>query len=323
MGFEPYPGTLNLRISREDSLFLQHASKKGKRLEPPDPEFCEARMLSAKVGRMRVAAIFPDEGVWVHGDTLELVAPTSIRESMGLGDGDELQVEIERPFEPRAVIFDIDGTLIDSFEVYWAAINEIFQRVGLPPVERGVVREVMREGVDPWNALIPRDLPNRDELVARCKEEDKKSFLSLYREKARLFPTAVPVITTLEAKGYRVGYVTSGWGKEKISGVLEKGGATDLIKDVLCSLDIEHPRPAPDLLLECSKRLGVEVWDSVYVGDSPIDIRMGKAARMATIGVLTGVGTRDDFVKEGADAVIGDLSELLAALESRDGDLVD
>ena len=318
IGFDPYPGTVNIRVPTEELFFLKQLSAEGERLIPPDPQFCEARVMKAKIEGLPAAAIFPAEDVWIYKDSLELMAPTCIRDALKIRDGDIVKVELERSFEPRAVIFDLDGTIIDSFEVYCVGINETFRRVGLTEVSKETVKEVMRLGKNPWEVLMPQNLPDREALITKCKEIAEEFFLPLYRERARLFPEVMPVLEALYEKGLKLALVTSGWEEEgEIRELLKKGGVLGFLKEIVTRFDVVRQKPAPDPLIECCKRLGVHVWDSVYVGDALADIQMGKAAKAATVGVLTGVGTREDFLQEEADAIIEDLSGLISILEVR------
>ena len=98
LNFTPYPGTLNIQVD-EGSLHLLAELQKveGIELLSPDPTFCNARSLKASVGNVAGAIIIPAEDVQIHGkNTLEMIAPVSIKESLSLQDGDRVTVVIER-----------------------------------------------------------------------------------------------------------------------------------------------------------------------------------------------------------------------------------
>jgi len=90
----------------------------------------------------------------------------------------------------RAAIFDLDGTLIDSLKVYYQDINEIFKRVGLPPVKQETVFDIMREGKSPWDSLLPHDSEDREELLKRCLAIDNEIWTEIYEKEADLFPNS-------------------------------------------------------------------------------------------------------------------------------------
>ena len=98
LNFTPYPGTLNIQVD-EGSLHLLAELQKveGIELLSPDPTFCNARSLKASVGNVAGAIIIPAEDVQIHGkNTLEMIAPVSIKEALSLQDGDRVTVVIER-----------------------------------------------------------------------------------------------------------------------------------------------------------------------------------------------------------------------------------
>ena len=96
--FTPYPGTLNVQVD-EGSLYLLEELQKGEGIEllAPDPAFCNARSLKASLGNVAGAIIIPAKDVQIHGNnTLEMIAPVSIKESLSLQDGDRVTVVIEQ-----------------------------------------------------------------------------------------------------------------------------------------------------------------------------------------------------------------------------------
>ena len=314
IGFRPYPGTVNLKIKSEDFSLMQHIRDQGKRLIPPDRRFCEARVLRADIGNVPAAAIFPAEDVWIYEDVLELVAPVGVRDALGLRDGDVVTVHLERVFEPKAVVFDADGTLVDFIGFCHDAVNDVFATVGLHPVNRGEVAEAMKSGLDLWGELIQDDAVDRDRLISSCQQIWIELFPCLYPKKAYLFPPVASVVRTLHERGLRLGVLA---GMSDVAGqldeILERAGVRGLFDTVMAEYDAIHPEAA-DQLIKCCRQLQVDPRDSVFVTDAPSDIRVGKAVRAATIGVLTGVGLEEEFFEEEADVVIKDISRLPSVL---------
>ena len=212
---------------------------------------------------------------------------------------------------PAAVIFDLDGTLVDSIELYYRDLREIFLRVGLPPVPKEEVLEVMRSGLSPWDVFIPKDMPNRKEFIDRCLAIDRETWPTLYHEEARLFPGSRPTIKFLFQKGIKLGMVTSGWEENnEINHLLSKEGVVSYIDAIIMKPDTKRTKPAPDPILLCLERIAVNPASAVYVGDTPNDIRAGKAAGTQTAAVLSGVGTHailevlnPDWIIKGVDEV--------------------
>ncbi|HID72725.1 TPA: HAD family hydrolase, partial [Candidatus Micrarchaeota archaeon] len=172
-------------------------------------------------------------------------------------------------------------------------------------------------GEDPWEVFISDEAGgNRDELVARCKEFNKEIFSPTYKAKAKLFPGVIKTLEALNNKGLKLGGITSGLDKHKIHEVFKREGASALLSEIVSRQDVASSKPAPDLLEECSQRLGVPSFESVCVGDTPLDIRMAKGAGAAAVGVLSGVGTREQLVREAPDAIVEDVSGLIPLLEA-------
>ena len=98
LGFEPYPGTLNLELLEESLSLIQELQKEeGIKLIPPDPAFCEGKTLKVTVGEIKGALIVPSEEVKVHGnDIIEIMAPVFLRSALMVEDGDILIVKIEK-----------------------------------------------------------------------------------------------------------------------------------------------------------------------------------------------------------------------------------
>ncbi len=94
LGFEPYPGTLNLRISEEDlSAMSRLVTEQGVKLLPPTSDFCEAVCLRVAIGTIEAAAILPHVDDY-YENTVEIIAPVRIKEKLDLTDGDEVIVSI-------------------------------------------------------------------------------------------------------------------------------------------------------------------------------------------------------------------------------------
>lgn len=92
MGFEPFPGTLNVRISEEDLPSLgAFFSKKDFELIPDDPQFCTASLKRVKVNGIPAAAVFPSDDVHVHGkEIVEIISHCHLKETLNLDDGDKV-----------------------------------------------------------------------------------------------------------------------------------------------------------------------------------------------------------------------------------------
>ena len=210
----------------------------------------------------------------------------------------------------KAFIFDLDGTLVDSFDAYQKSINKAFKILGLPLVTKKEVLEVMCKGKSPWEALIPKNISQRDKVIKECMLLTRKFFASTYLKEAKLIDGVYEVFRELTNKGVLIGIATAIQDKKALR-ILEKYGVDKFVSAVVRRSEVLRDKPAPDLILKCAKKLGVSPKNCVFVGDSPLDVKAGNAAGAVTIAVLTGVGDYISLIKEKPLKIVSGLGELL------------
>ena len=316
LGFEPYPGTLNLRVREEDLALMSRLIREGIKLVPPTPNFCEAVCLRVTIDKIKGAVILPHVDNY-YQNTVEIIAPVKIKESLSVEDGDEVVITIWHRFEDvQGVIFDLDGTLIDSLGLYFTIMKEVWRRVGLPTPPRDKVLKILVKGQpfwEHWDELVPPDLENKEAMKERCQEVDREIWEKIYNpEDVPLIPGVVDTLLALKREGISLGLVTSSWGREFIAPSFERGGIAleQAFSAIVTRFDAPRTKPFPDPLLECANRLGIPIANCIYVGDSPSDIIAGKAAGAKTVAVLTGVGEYETLAKEGPNAIIPSVADL-------------
>ncbi|MCX7858031.1 MAG: DUF120 domain-containing protein [Deltaproteobacteria bacterium] len=317
VGFTPYPGTLNLKISQTDFEFLMHMSREGLTLRSPSAEFCNAVLLKGKIKNIPCALIFPEETVWVHENTLEVIASLKLREKLGLSEGDEVEVEILRSFMPNAVIFDVDGTLIDSKNFFYELAQNLLKPYGISP-SYSCLREAMNKGLDPWHALIPEDMPDRERVISELKKKDSEIFSDLYRKTCKLLPAVDRAIKELKLRSIKTALITTTWDLDAIISVFRDHGIDvnsyfDYVS--ITAFGEEKGRSIKKAIEDALLKLSVSPLRTLYVGDAEINIRVGRELKLATIGVLSGVGEKLELLEAGADAIISDLKELISTIE--------
>lgn len=207
----------------------------------------------------------------------------------------------------EAVLFDLDGTLIDSVPAYTKMLEIIVHRLNLNPVSTEMVAELMKGGVAAWEILIPEEMKERkEELRQEIMEMAKEVGREIFLHEVKLIPGSAEIFSQLSANKIKIGLVTSTHTKFLDGKLLplKKKGIDGLIEVVITIEDAPNVKPAPDPLIECARRLGVAKEKSVYIGDSHIDIRAGKAAGMMTVGVLTGIDSYAILEKEDPDMIV-------------------
>jgi len=315
-GFVSYPGTVNLAIDPMDADFIrQIACARGERVIPPAgaDSFCEARILLLRVEDQPAALVFPMVNDY-YENTAEIIAPVKLKAHLGKEDGDALMVKLMVPEKlplPKGIIFDLDGTLIDSIELYYSILCEGLQHFNLPLPERAWIMEIMGAGTGFWEAW--------ESITANKEEEFRKQSMALFEEiwgrrydrDVRLFPGVSELLARLHKAGVKMGVVTSSFYAKKMNLFGQNGiNYQELFQSIITKKDTVKKKPDPEPIRRCLEQMGLESKDCICVGDSPCDIAAGRDCEMLTIGLLTGTGTRQNLSKEGADLILDDVTRL-------------
>lgn len=219
----------------------------------------------------------------------------------------------------EAVIFDVDGTLLDTLPLFFQVVEETWEKLGLPVPDRQIIREILIQGQpfwDFWPQLVPPRYAADAALKNRAQELEREIWNVSFKRLARLVPGAAEALRQLKAKGLKLAIVTSRAGGENHLPFAWAGVPMEqYFAAVITPEQVKRFKPAPDPILACLERLGTEPSRGAYVGDSAADIRAGRAAGVVTIGVLTGVGTKELLAAAGADKIIGSVADLPREVE--------
>jgi phosphoglycolate phosphatase len=213
---------------------------------------------------------------------------------------------------PRAIVFDLDGTLIDSLGDIAAALNHALERARLPLLPPERVKSFVGDGARP---LVVR-ASGFDEHDARV-EELLADYVEYYGAHAATFsrpmPDAVETLVELGAR-YPLALATN----KPRSSTDAALAALDLARHfnvVVAGGDPPRPKPSGEALTFIAERLGVRPNELVMVGDGPQDIEAGRAAGARTVGVLGGMASDERLLAAEPDAVLASLEELSALVE--------
>lgn len=217
--------------------------------------------------------------------------------------------------ELRLVVFDVDGTLVDSQAHILAAMKRAFAAIDRPPPPRAAVLGIVGLSLPVAMARLAPDMPDR---VATLVEAYKSAFASLREADGRplspLFPGARRCLDALSADPWTLVGIATGKSRRGLDHLFELHGFGALFHTVQVADD--HPsKPHPAMLEACLSETGVEASRAVIVGDTTFDVEMGRAAGFRTIGVGWGYHDTGDLRAAGADLVIEGFSDLLPALD--------
>jgi HAD superfamily hydrolase (TIGR01509 family) len=209
----------------------------------------------------------------------------------------------------KAVIFDVDGTLIDSVDCHAAAWREALRHFGHDvPYEK--VREQIGKGGDLlMAALLPEDEVRRrgEEIEGYRLELFKREYLP----RVGPFPMVRELFERIEADGLRIALASSAK-EEELERYKEIAGIEDLLEAETSADDAERSKPHPDIFEAALARLeGIEAADAIAVGDTPYDAQAAGKVGLRTIGLLCGGWPERELRRAGCLAIYRDPADLL------------
>lgn len=188
-------------------------------------------------------------------------------------------------FSPRAVIFDIDGTIVDNMHLHAEAFAVFAERHGLPPLtQQDRARLDGRRNSEIFPILFKREV-SRDEWLAYEHEKE-----GLYRElsRGRLLPMRglQSLIDCLREAHVLMALATSA-PKPNVEHTLTELGLTHAFPVIVRGDEVARGKPAPDVFVEAARRLGVEPADCLVFEDAPMGIEAAQAAGMRVVALTT------------------------------------
>ncbi len=189
----------------------------------------------------------------------------------------------------KAVLFDLDGTLVDSLPELYEGVRRSLEELGFPVPEKEAVRDMIGRGV---SVLVDR---LRSHLQLTDAELTHAALLSLLVKHwaqtngsyTTFYPGVLDGIAALRAADIRVGLVTNKW-RDLTMEFLQARGIRELFDVVVAGDDCPHNKPAPDMLLKAIETLKVDAAQTIMVGDSRNDALAARAAGIRVALVETG-----------------------------------
>lgn len=198
----------------------------------------------------------------------------------------------ERPY--RAVLFDLDGTLLDSADLIVTSFVDTCRELLGRTLDPG---ETLRGWSWPVRARFHAIAPDRADELTR---DYLRRYLELHDQYARLFPGVTDVLDALRARGYLLGIVTSKR-RTTTDAAVRAFGLDRWCSVIVVDEDVHQHKPDPEPVTLGARRLGVAAADALMVGDSAEDIAAGRGAGAGTAAALWGTMRLDDLLGEGPD----------------------
>ena len=210
----------------------------------------------------------------------------------------------------EAVLFDLDGTLVDTAPDMGAALNNLLIEEKLAPIPMDIIRPLVSQG-----ALVLTKLGFSEHVPESEIEPLRQRYLDHYRaivaDNSALFDGFEQVLESLDNQGTPWGIVTNKpeW---LTTPLLEQLALNDNAAVVICGDSLEQRKPHPLPLIVAAETIGIDCQSCVYIGDDPRDIDAGKAAKMTTLIAAYGYINQDiDLNQWQADGVIEKPIDLL------------
>lgn len=208
----------------------------------------------------------------------------------------------------RAVLFDMDGTLVDSYAAITASVNHTLQHFGRPPLTEERVRSLVGHGLeDLMQTILPDIDPDEAATVYRAHHP------SVLASHTRLLPGVEDGLKALHSAGIKLGVCSnklSRFTRELLS-ILHIDRYFDV---VLGPEDVGITKPDPTMLLIALDKLGVSRDKALYVGDMEVDIETGRNACVETWAVPTGSNDEATLRAAGAQRLLPNMRDVIREL---------
>jgi len=219
-----------------------------------------------------------------------------------------------KPNQIKGVVFDFDGTLVDSDPIHYSVWALLLKRLG-----RNFTKEDFAEFAGKQVSFIADYIIKKYKLKITKEElirEKREITLDYFRKKPPKFmPYAKEALVFFSRRGFKLGLATGNL-KEVVISILKKGGLNDFFSVIVDGWDVARGKPYPDTYLLAAQKLGIEPRRCLAIENTQYGVESAKAAGFYAFAVPSGISSLQDFSK--ADKVFSDLKELILKIQ-KDG----
>lgn len=211
-----------------------------------------------------------------------------------------------------AILFDIDGTLVDSNDAHVAAWDRAFREHDYD-FDCATIHDQIGKGAD---NLLPTLIPEAPEVVRHAIENrHAEIYKQEYLERVRPFPAARDLLQKTRDAGKKV-LLASSASKPELDHYVRLLGAEDIIYGATSKDDVEHSKPCPDIFAAAVEKAGVEPGRALVVGDTPYDIIAARRSGIETVALRSGRFPQQALEEQQPLAIYDDVGALLREFES-------
>jgi len=202
----------------------------------------------------------------------------------------------KRKTELKAVLFDLDGVIIDSFEAWFHVLNHVRRDYKMKELDREQFKK------NTWGTSVEHDLKYFKNVSVKELEDKYKKTMLKYIHEVVLMPDAEKVLKTIKKKKIKIGLVTNSF-NNIVSKILKHHKIRSYFNSIVTADDVEKLKPYPDPVIKLCEKLKIMPDEAILVGDTKNDYKAGKGAGCLVVGL----NTDGDLVID----KLGDLLELV------------
>lgn len=208
----------------------------------------------------------------------------------------------------KAVIFDIDGTLIDSNDAHAESFVKAFEKFGKEvPFEE--IKCLIGMGAD---EILEKYLSKSEieDFGEKLTEYRKQVFLKDFMPKLKTFPNIRELMEKLKSDGKKI-VLASSASEEELKAYRDILKISDLLEEETSADDVEDAKPAPDIFQAALRKLkNIDKNEAIVIGDTPYDVAAARKADLKMIGVTSGGWSKEEMLKKGSEQVYKDISDI-------------